>query len=227
MNSAAEWLLNLDEDTARRLDDDRKRSAAADMWRGGTRGLINLRHHAQSFTGCLSVVLRGGIREDRLFAWKADPSGDVELTEGMAADVSGVAAGNRYDVITTPPPSASRNIRNYCAWEMARLVAVRLGLPFVPLFPKRDNKKWHGRFHNIKQGLPLVDDQHVEAVRGRVVLLVDDTINSGWTMKACFEVLRGLGCHVDGVAWLNWADNRDAEPSGGDWLFDVSARGAQ
>lgn len=79
--------------------------------------------------------------------------------------------------------------------DLARRVAERLGLPFLPVVTKvRDNepqKLQHNRYHqcaNLDGAFAVADD-----VRERPVLLLDDIVDSAWTMTVVAALLRQAG----------------------------------
>jgi ATP-dependent DNA helicase RecQ len=84
--------------------------------------------------------------------------------------------------------------------DYARRLAERLGVPFVPVITKvRDNelqKLQQNRFHQCRNldGVFAVED----SVPDGPVLLVDDVIDSGWTMTVIAALLRRAG---SGPVW--------------------------
>jgi ATP-dependent DNA helicase RecQ len=84
--------------------------------------------------------------------------------------------------------------------DYARRLAKRLGVPFVPVITKvRDNelqKLQQNRFHQCRNldGVFAVED----SVPDGPVLLVDDVIDSGWTMTVIAALLRRAG---SGPVW--------------------------
>jgi ATP-dependent DNA helicase RecQ len=81
--------------------------------------------------------------------------------------------------------------------DFARRLAERLGIPFVPVLetigePAEQSSMENAahQFRNVFDSLQM----DVEAVRAKPVLLIDDTINSKWTMTVASSMLGSAGC---------------------------------
>ncbi len=75
-------------------------------------------------------------------------------------------------------------------------LAGRLGLPYAAIFTVRDGAGPQGAQQNSAQQLLNVHDKFVidgAAVRPGPVLLVDDIVDSGWTLTMAGSLLRGAG----------------------------------
>jgi ATP-dependent DNA helicase RecQ len=83
--------------------------------------------------------------------------------------------------------------------DFARRLAAALGLPYREALVKRHDTPEQKLMQNSAQQVTNVVDA-IAAVRGRVlpgpVLLVDDIVDSGWTMTACGGRLRRAGSGV-------------------------------
>ena len=157
---------------------------------------ITLRHHKSAFTGCFSLFRSKDIDWERFKAWKANPTLDIT---GVIANQFLRIIQNSYSFITTPPPSANRDVSNYCAYRLAEVISMRTSIRFMPVFQQRLSKTTHGRFASLAQdppGLTWYPRQHS-------ILLIDDCITSCTTMKLCYRVLKDLGNHIDGLVFIS------------------------
>lgn len=80
---------------------------------------------------------------------------------------------------------------------LAREVAARLGLPFVPALARTRNTRQQARLDDRARWQNLRDAFAVsESVAGRRVLLVDDVCTTGSTAMACAQALRQGGAEA-------------------------------
>jgi hypoxanthine phosphoribosyltransferase len=74
------------------------------------------------------------------------------------------------------------------------------GIPFVPAFSQKTNKVHHGCHASLSQSRPkLLETWDIQQ---KSILFVDDCITSGMTARLCYQVLVGMGNHVDGLIWV-------------------------
>jgi adenine phosphoribosyltransferase len=82
-------------------------------------------------------------------------------------------------------------------------LAIELGIGFVPI---RKRGKLPSRVHSLTYELEYGNDtveMHVDALSpGHCVLLVDDLLATGGTMKACCELVEQTGATIAGCAFL-------------------------
>lgn len=115
-----------------------------------------------------------------------------ELVEGMAEMIA-----ERWQPIPRPEWVVCVPSRNHpeLVQDFARRLAARLGLPYIDAIVKvRDNepqKLQNNRFHQCRN----LDGAFVvtENIPAGPVLLVDDVVDSGWTMAVLAAVLRRAG----------------------------------
>ena len=157
---------------------------------------IVLRHHRSAFTGCFSMFRVKNINWDIYKSWKENP---IPQLTGIIANQFIKIIQNSYSFITTPPPSAKRDPENYCTYNLARTIAFRASLKFIPTFQQRLSKTNHGRFASLSQTKP----QLTWYPQKRSILLIDDCITSGNSMKQCYQVLKDLDNHIDGLAFID------------------------
>lgn len=159
----------------------------------------NIRHHRRSFMGCFSLYIRKNINYEAFLSWKDEPS--ESQTAEMAGDIACYIT-NYYDFITTAPPSKNRNLDNYCCFKLCDAVSAITKIPFIISFKQREVKSRHGRFASMeaeKPELVLGWDYN-----GKSILFIDDLITSGMTAKTCYESLRSLNNHVDGIIYCSY-----------------------
>jgi hypothetical protein len=100
-------------------------------------------------------------------------------------------------LVTVPPPGASAP-GPYAAAELGRLVAAELAVPFVEILSRADVKRWHGPHHSLRQGpfeCLLPEPAPV------MVLIVDDLVTSGATMRRSLEAIRNARVATFGFAF--------------------------
>ena len=157
---------------------------------------VVLRHHRSAFTGCFSMFRVKNINWEIYKAWKENPT---KQTTGFMANHFAKIISNSYSFITTPPPSAKRDPKNYCTYNLARAIALRTSLRFIPTFQQRLRKTNHGRFASLSQNKP----QTTWYPRKHSILLIDDCITSGNSMKQCYQILKDLDNHIDGLVFMD------------------------
>lgn len=82
-------------------------------------------------------------------------------------------------------------------------VAARLGAGFVPIRKKgKLPSETESVSYDLEYGTDILE-MHCDAVpRGAKVLMVDDLLATGGTMRAACELVEKLGAHVIGIAFL-------------------------
>jgi adenine phosphoribosyltransferase len=85
----------------------------------------------------------------------------------------------------------------------AAALAVRAGIGFVPIRkPGKLPWKTRGASYALEYGTDRLEI-HEDAIRaGQRVLLVDDVLATGGTMKACCDLVREADAHIAGVSFL-------------------------
>jgi adenine phosphoribosyltransferase len=85
----------------------------------------------------------------------------------------------------------------------AAALAVRTGIGFVPVRkPGKLPWKTRGASYALEYGTDRLEI-HEDAIRPRQrVLLVDDVLATGGTMKACCDLVRGADAEVAGISFL-------------------------
>jgi adenine phosphoribosyltransferase len=85
----------------------------------------------------------------------------------------------------------------------AAATAVQAGLGFVPIRkPGKLPWKTRGASYALEYGTDRLEI-HEDAIRaGQRVLLVDDVLATGGTMKACCDLVREATAHVAGISFL-------------------------
>jgi adenine phosphoribosyltransferase len=85
----------------------------------------------------------------------------------------------------------------------AAAMAVRAGIGFVPIRkPGKLPWKTRGASYALEYGTDRLEI-HEDAIRpGQRVLLVDDVLATGGTMKACCDLVREAEAHVAGISFL-------------------------
>jgi adenine phosphoribosyltransferase len=85
----------------------------------------------------------------------------------------------------------------------AAAVAIKAGIGFVPIRkPGKLPWKTRGASYALEYGTDRLEI-HEDAIRkGQRVLLVDDVLATGGTMKACCDLVREAEAHIAGIAFL-------------------------
>lgn len=105
-------------------------------------------------------------------------------------------------------PFRGRGVELVCGAEsrgfiFGTAIAQSLSAGFVPI---RKPKKLPGEIHSIEYGLEYGSDRleiHTDAMaRGQRVLMVDDLLATGGTMKACCDLIEPLGGKILGITVL-------------------------
>lgn len=146
----------------------------------------------------------------RRLKFERDPACGLFLSRAMADVLRGWAAGPGRRAMVVSVPLHPRKLRERGLDQAALLaegVAVRLRLRFRPrvLRRRRDtlpqgDPRVMSRENNVADAFAV---RRPAAVRGRLVVLVDDVCTSGHTGRACADVLRAAG--ATGVALLTAA----------------------
>lgn len=137
----------------------------------------------------------------RIIGWKGDGQPTGAFLDGVAEDLVGLIrqwspilpAGT---VVTIPPQGASYP-GPYAALAIGKLVAEDLDLDLVETLTRKGVKRWHGPQFSREQ------EPYEAAVEGDppIVLVVDDLLTSGTTMKLSLEALNQAGFPAFGFAW--------------------------
>ncbi len=97
--------------------------------------------------------------------------------------------------VTTPPQGASAG-KEYAAGFLAKAVADKLGLTYLPTLARPGEKRWHGRHYALEQ-----EPFEILVKPPSVALVVDDMMTSGSTMRLSLEALRKAGVSAFGFSW--------------------------
>jgi len=160
-----------------------------------------LHHIRRAFFGCFGVFRKSVVNWPRFLAWKDNPKAHKEVTRELAAALVPFVT-NYYDFLTTAPPSKYRNEDNYCCFELLREISRRTEIPFIRAFAKRARKASHGIMSSLHQEDPVFVSRFRH--KHKSILFVDDFLNSTSTARKCYEKLRALNNHVDGLIWCFW-----------------------
>ena len=98
-------------------------------------------------------------------------------------------------VVTCPPQGASHP-GHYFADDLARAVAGLLNISFTPLLVRTDAKHYHHPRESMRQA-----PYRVTSPPPAMVLVIDDLITSGTTMRLSLEALRAAGAAAFGFAY--------------------------
>jgi predicted amidophosphoribosyltransferase len=71
-------------------------------------------------------------------------------------------------------------------------------VPFVETLTRTEPKRWHGPHASMRQAPYLAD---LPAPAPPMVLVVDDLVTSGRTMRNCIEAIRQAGAAAFGFAY--------------------------
>jgi predicted amidophosphoribosyltransferase len=133
-------------------------------------------------------------RRDQVLNWKKGRG-------PFPADIYDLAVGviqryfSGFDVVTVPAPSfhTYRN-HGYPIWELAKKLRGDSGFTLKNLFPKPSGKT---RKHFT--GWRQKEIQHVQLRPGLFVLVVDDIVTTGHTMRITYEAILRKGSYPCGV----------------------------
>jgi ATP-dependent DNA helicase RecQ len=151
----------------------------------------------------LSVWDDGGwgqlVREGRSVTGRFDD----RLVEALAELVEHWGPGPAPEWVTSVPSARTGEL----VADLAERVAARLGLPYHPVVARLEERPEQRRQQNsAHQQTNVAGAFGVDAaVPDTPVLLVDDTVDSGWTITEVGRVLRRAGArHVHPVALASW-----------------------
>jgi len=138
--------------------------------------------------------------EDRTaaIAWKAEPN--AATTKLYAAAV--VETIRQWSPVLPPntcvtvPPQGASFPDHYAAADLAKAVAKELGISFNDILKRTDEK----RYHHPKQSMAQKPYEVIGKPTG-IVIVVDDIITSGTTMKLSLDALRAAGIAAFGFAY--------------------------
>ncbi|MGB8737475.1 MAG: adenine phosphoribosyltransferase [Rhodomicrobium sp.] len=117
--------------------------------------------------------------------------------EGFAAAIRKLAAPYHNERIDSVAGIEARG------FILGGAVADRLGTGFIPI-RKKGKLPWRavGQDYQLEYGTDIIE-MHEDAVRpGERVLIVDDLIATGGTVEAAVKLIRRLGGHVAGAAFV-------------------------
>jgi Phosphoribosyl transferase domain len=152
----------------------------------------------------LGVWTAGRSRQARaaVRAWKRTAPFDPTALAGFAAALADLVRAwspilPRGTIITVPPQGASAP-GPYAARALGEAMAGALGVPFVETLARTDRKRWHGPHHALRQA-PFVCTLPVPAPT--MVVIVDDLVTTGATMRRSLEAIRAAGVAAFGFAF--------------------------
>lgn len=102
------------------------------------------------------------------------------------------------DIITMPPSSDENP--EHVVRQAGRIMACEMVVPFMELFKSRQRKK--RGVHAEAPEPELLDDVTVDALKGKVVLCIDDVSTTGRTLRNAIELLNKHRAHAQGLVWL-------------------------
>lgn len=114
-----------------------------------------------------------------------------ELVEKSAQVLAGLIEAHSIEAVTCVPSLRSDLVENF-----AGRLAARLGLPFVPLLRKssaQQQKTMENSAYQCRNALESFSVKDGVQIPSRV-LLVDDVVDSGWTLTVCGYRLMEEGC---------------------------------
>jgi predicted amidophosphoribosyltransferase len=135
-------------------------------------------------------------------AWKRTAPFDPAELAGFAAAVADLVRAwspvlPPRTILTVPPQGASAP-GPYAARELGRAVADALGLPFAEILSRTEPKRWHGPHHALRQA-PFACKSPAPAPT--MVLVVDDLVTTGRTMRLAVEAIRAAGVAAFGFGF--------------------------
>jgi len=136
-----------------------------------------------------------------LKAWKALPTAYPQVTERLASDLVKLIREVLPVIplewlITCCPPGVSAG-KEYAVGFLAKQVAELLDREHITIFEDQAGKRYHGRFESLR----MPDVMTLKYVPDVPVLVVDDFITSGRTMRASLAGLERAGVPAFGFAW--------------------------
>jgi len=82
-------------------------------------------------------------------------------------------------------------------------VAQSLSAGFIPIRkPKKLPWKTHAMEYELEYGTDVLEIHQDAVASGQRVLLVDDLLATGGTMKACADLVHKMGCELVGISFL-------------------------
>ena len=139
---------------------------------------------------------------DAIQRWKRatpfDPAALANFANAVAGLIRAWSAILPVGTIVTTPPQGASAPAPYAAEALGRHVAEALGLPFTPMLARRDRKRWHGPHEALRQ-TPFVCTPPDPTPP--MVLVVDDLITSGKTMRLSIGAIRSAGAAAFGFAY--------------------------
>jgi len=170
--------------------------------RSEPRGRHRLGHHQRGAgLGTWACNTSNEMRE-RIRQWKAGEPFDLgELDVFACALAELVKAWSPVlpaRTLATCPPQGASAPGPYAADVLGRAVADRLDVPFAVLLTRTDTKRYHGPMYALRQK-PFRCE--VPSAAPEIVLVLDDFITSGATMKLSLQAIRGAGIPAFGFAF--------------------------
>ena len=164
-----------------------------------------LNYHYWRRERCWMIRRRRDIDPAQFYGWKADPESVGKVADMIANELIGLIRSwqpvllNDW-VITTPPQGASLfKTRDgvYPAGVVGKLVSCGLGLDYLTIFERQEVKRWHSTHQTF-----LASPFQLRIKPPSVLLIVDDMITSGNTIRNCLDVCWEHNIPAWGFAWV-------------------------
>ncbi len=138
----------------------------------------------------------------RIRTWKGsapfDPAMLAEFSAAVADLVRQWSPVLPPGTVVTVPPQGASAPGPYAAEALGSAVAEALGLQFRLLLARTEPKRWHGPHHALRQA-PFFCTLPLPAPT--MVVIVDDLVTSGRTMRLSIEAIRSAGVAAFGFAF--------------------------
>jgi hypothetical protein len=99
-----------------------------------------------------------------------------------------------FDFLTVPAPSF-HTYEHYPIWDVALTLGASLNIPVMNLFPNNSGKTKMGSFSSIGKQV-----QNIDCQPGKFVLILDDILTTGHTLRVSCEAICRKGSYPVGLA---------------------------